>query len=118
MAGQPTAFPLTLSPIKMKHHAPSLAAQQRNPLDLSTLKATADGQRFPLGTTFTPSGRKYPHLCTVTDYLVTTNLKGDIVATRYVATHSVLGQIITNSDVLDTTIARGNPQLPAPEPSW
>lgn len=88
------------------------------PLDLTTLKAGPNGQRFPIGTTFTPSGRKYPHLCTVTDFLVTRNLKGEVVATHYVATHSVLGQLITNSDVLDTTIARGNPQLPAPEPSW
>lgn len=87
-------------------------------LDLRTLKAGPNGQRFPIGTTFTPSGRKYPHLCTVTDYLVTTNLKGVVVACRYVAIHSVLGQAITNSDVLDTTIARGNPQLPLPEPSW
>lgn len=93
----------------MKHHALSLSAQ---------LKPAANGQRWPLGTVFTPAGRKHPRPCTVIDYLVTRNLAGEVVATRYVARHTFCGQEVINSDVLDVTIARGNPQLPPPEPSW
>jgi len=70
-------------------------------------------QRFPVGTTFTPVGR-VARLCTVVDYHVTTNLAGEIVRTRYVATHAgPLGQTITDTDVAETTIARGNPVVPA-----
>jgi len=87
-------------------------------LDLRTLKAGPNGQRFPLGTTFTPNGLKHPRVCTVVDFLVTRNLKGEVVATRYVAGHTFCGQTIYDNDVGDTTIARGNPQLPLPEPSW
>lgn len=63
-------------------------------------------QRFPVGTRFRTSGR-YPRECVVIDYLVTRNLAGAIVATRYVATHEFAGQTVTDSDVIETTIARG-----------
>lgn len=62
-------------------------------------------QRFAVGTAFRPAGKDY--VCTVTDYLVTRNLAGEIVKVRYVATHELCGQAVTDSDVVETTIARG-----------
>ena len=64
-------------------------------------------QRFPVGTKFVRVGRKHARVETVTDFLVTRNLAGEPVQTRYVATHQFLGQEVTDSDVLETTIARG-----------
>ena len=65
--------------------------------------------RFPIGTKFV---RRDPlaasqRVRTVIDHLTTTNSKGDVVAIRYVASHSFCGQTVTESDVVDTTIARG-----------
>ena len=62
--------------------------------------------KYPVGTKFKTRG-KAPRICTVTDYLVTTNLKGDIVKTRYVATHQFLGQTVTDRDIPETTISMG-----------
>lgn len=62
--------------------------------------------RFRPGTTFMTRGRQQ-RLCTVTDVLTTTNLAGDVVAVRYVATHEFCGQTLVESDVLETTIAMG-----------
>ena len=63
-------------------------------------------QRFPVGTQYIPTGKnKAVH--TVTDFLTTRNLAGEIVSTRYTATHEFLGQKITTHDVVETTIARG-----------
>lgn len=61
--------------------------------------------KFKPGTKFSPTGKDY--VCTVVDVWVTTNLKGEVVRLRYVATHEFLGQTITDCDVLETTIARG-----------
>lgn len=58
------------------------------------------------GTTFKTRG-KNPQVCTVTDVLVTTNLCGNIVKTRYVATHEFMGQIVTDRDVVETAISMG-----------
>jgi len=44
---------------------------------------------------------------TVTDILKTYNLVGELVKTRYVATHDFCGQTVTDSDVLGVTIQRG-----------
>lgn len=63
-------------------------------------------QRFAVGTLYIPIG-KAGNLCTVTDFLVTYNLAGDVVQTRYVSTHQFCGQTVTNRDVVETTIARG-----------
>ena len=63
-------------------------------------------QRFAVGTKFTPL-RKNAAECTVTDFLVTRNLAGDVVKTAYVATHIFCGQVVTVYDVCDATIARG-----------
>lgn len=65
--------------------------------------------RFPIGTTYKPVGRDYT--CTVTDHLTTTNSKGEIVDERYISTHQFLGQSVEDWDVVDATIARGNPNF-------
>ena len=49
--------------------------------------------------------RKYPHICTVKDIHRTYNSAGELVKTRYVATHETAGQIVEDSDVCETTIA-------------
>ena len=61
--------------------------------------------RFPVGTQFVRVGRKLVE--TVADYHVTRNLAGEIVKARYVCTHEFMGQTVTDSDVVETTIARG-----------
>ena len=61
--------------------------------------------RFPIGTQYQEPG-KYSRLCTVVDQLTTTNSKGEVVARRYTAAHSFLGQTVTTHDVVDTHIAR------------
>lgn len=62
-----------------------------------------------IGTQFKTRG-KYPRKCTVVDIHTTTNHAGEVVKVRYVATHSFMGQIITDSDVTETTIAMGQQQ--------
>ena len=69
--------------------------------------------RFPVGTTFKPVGRKHAKVCTVTDIHTTTNLAGEFVKLRYVATHDFLGQTLSDTDVIETTIARGLIATPA-----
>lgn len=61
--------------------------------------------RFAIGTQFKSHG-KHPRICTVTDILRTYNSAGQLVKVRYVATHEIFGQIVSDSDVCDTTIAR------------
>lgn len=63
-------------------------------------------QRFPVGTEYMTRG-KAPRLCVVKDFLVTRNLAGDVVKTRYVSTHEICGQIVEDNDVCETTIAMG-----------
>jgi hypothetical protein len=62
--------------------------------------------RFKVGTTFYSRG-KHPRLCTVTDYLVTRNLAGEVVKARYVATHDMCGQDVVDVDVPEVAIAMG-----------
>lgn len=62
--------------------------------------------RFSIGQQFKTRG-KQPRTCTVTDILKTYNSKGELVRVRYVATHEFAGQVITDSDVVETTIAMG-----------
>ena len=50
---------------------------------------------------------KHPRLCTVVDKLETYNSKGELVKTRYVSEYTFLGQTVTDRDVLDITILRG-----------
>ena len=63
-------------------------------------------QRFPVGTQYIPTGKNRA-VHTVTDFLTTRNLAGEIVAVRYTATHDFLGQPITTYNIIETTIARG-----------
>lgn len=62
--------------------------------------------RFTIGQQFKTAG-KCPRICTVTDILQTYNSKNELVKIRYVATHEFMGQIVTDHDVVDATIARG-----------
>ena len=65
-----------------------------------------------------PSGTRYTRrhkrkdICTVIDRLTTTNDAGEVVSLRYVSTHVFLGQIVKNIDVVEASIAMGNPILP------
>jgi hypothetical protein len=62
--------------------------------------------RFSIGTKYQTRG-KQPRTCTVVDILRTYNSKGELVKVRYVATHELMGQTVTDHDVIDTTIAMG-----------
>lgn len=62
--------------------------------------------KFPIGTQYRTRG-KAPRTCTVTDQLTTYNSAGDVVKRRYVATHEFCGQTVTESDVVEATIAIG-----------
>lgn len=63
-------------------------------------------QQYPIGTQFLTRG-KAPRLCTVVDVWTTTNAVGDVVRVRYVAEHTLMGQTITDRDVIAATIAIG-----------
>lgn len=43
---------------------------------------------------------------TITDILKTYNSKGELVRTRYVATHDFMGQMITDGDIVIVSIQR------------
>ena len=61
---------------------------------------------YTIGTKYMTLG-KHPNLCTVVDILTTTNLAGETVKTRYVASHVFCGQTVLDHDVGTVTIARG-----------
>lgn len=61
---------------------------------------------YAIGTKFITGG-KAKRACTVTDILKTYNSAGELVGTRYVATHEFMGQIVTDRDVCSVTIAKG-----------
>lgn len=67
---------------------------------------SAAHHRFPIGTQYMTRG-KHPVLCTVVDQLTTTNSRGEVVRATYVTSHQFCGQTVTETDVVDTTIARG-----------
>lgn len=62
--------------------------------------------RYKPGTVF-KTGGKHPLECTIVDVLTTRNLAGEVVDTRYVATHQFLGQTVADRHVCDVTVARG-----------
>ena len=62
--------------------------------------------RFPVGTLYI-TRHKAPKLCKVVDYHTTLNLDGDIVKSRYVSEHTLMGQVVTDSDVAEATVAMG-----------
>jgi len=69
-------------------------------------------QKYPAGHKFIRAGRKHRHIETVTDFLVARNLNNEVVKVRYVATHKFCGQIVTDSDVIPTTIDRSTYETP------
>jgi L,D-peptidoglycan transpeptidase YkuD (ErfK/YbiS/YcfS/YnhG family) len=60
---------------------------------------------YAIGTKFL-SGGKHKRECIVTDILKTYNSAGDLVKTRYQASHEFMGQIVTDYDVVAITIAK------------
>ena len=64
-------------------------------------------QKYPIGFKFTwGQGTKTPRKATVVDFLTTTNAAGNVVKERYVVAYLLLGQIVRDSDVVQTTIDR------------
>lgn len=61
---------------------------------------------YKIGTKFQTRG-KFPVTCTVVDILKTYNSKNELVKVRYMATHELMGQTLTDHDVVGVTIARG-----------
>lgn len=59
-----------------------------------------------IGTKFIRRCSKRKDVETVVDILTTTNSKGEVVSVRYVATHDFMGQTVTDSDIVGTTILR------------
>lgn len=57
--------------------------------------------KFKVGETYIDRNKR---LCTIQDILTTTNLAGDICSVRYVSTHEFCGQIVSDKDVVETTI--------------
>lgn len=66
--------------------------------------------RFQIGQQYKTLG-KFSRLCTIIDILRTFNSSNELVQIRYVATHEFMGQTVTESDVVETTIARGRMYL-------
>jgi len=62
--------------------------------------------KYPIGTQFMTRG-KYPRLCTVVDVWTTYANGGQVVKVRYVATHTLNGQVVTDTDVVETSIDMG-----------
>lgn len=62
--------------------------------------------RFAIGTKYKTRGKE-PRLCTVVDVHYTYNARGELVKVRYVSTHAFAGQVVTDSNVVETTIAMG-----------
>jgi len=59
-----------------------------------------------VGTQYLSHG-KYPNLCTISDILTTYNSKGELVSTRYEATHVFLGAIVSETNIVAPTVAKG-----------
>jgi hypothetical protein len=61
--------------------------------------------RFEIGTQFKSPG-KYGAINTVTDIFKTYNSKNELVSIRYQSQHELMGQVVTNNEVADSTIFR------------
>lgn len=70
------------------------------------IKGNERKPRFAIGTRY-KTRDKHPRECTVVDIHKTFNMAGELVKIRYVATHNFAGQVLTDNDVVETTIARG-----------
>lgn len=73
---------------------------------ISKTNHISDIQRFPIGTRYYTGG-KDKRLCTVVDFWRIYNSRDELVSYRYVATHEFMGQMVTEYDVVDVTIAKG-----------
>ena len=62
--------------------------------------------KYAIGTTFKTRG-KHKKTCTVIDFYTTTNIQGQVVAERYVCTRELMGQTITDRNVVQTSIDMG-----------
>lgn len=62
--------------------------------------------QFAIGTKF-KTRHKIPRVCQVIDILKTYNNAGELVSIRYVSVHEFMGQKVTDSNVVETTIAMG-----------
>lgn len=63
-------------------------------------------EEIRIGQKFKTRG-KHPRICTVVDIWRTYNNAGELVRTRFVATHEVMGQTVTDYDVVAPTIQMG-----------
>lgn len=62
--------------------------------------------KYSIGTRYIPLGKnRVP--CTVVDIWQTFNSRGECVRVRYVSEHEFCGQIVCDTDVVETTIDRG-----------
>lgn len=61
---------------------------------------------YTIGTQYLTLG-KHPVLCTVSEILTTYNSKGALVNTRYESTHQFMDQLVSETNIVATTIARG-----------
>jgi hypothetical protein len=62
--------------------------------------------KYSIGTQFKSRG-KHPRLYTVIDIHRTYNAAGEMVKLRYVATFELMGQKVTDYDVVETSISMG-----------
>jgi hypothetical protein len=62
--------------------------------------------KFKIGQQFKTRG-KFPKICTIRDIWKTYDSKGELVRLRYVATHELIGQLVWDRDVCETTVAMG-----------
>lgn len=62
--------------------------------------------KFEIGQQYKTMG-KHPRVCTVIDIHKTYDSKGEMVKLRYVSQHEICGQLVIDTDVVETTILRG-----------
>ena len=62
---------------------------------------------YAIGTQFIRQAGKRKDVETIEDIYTTTNSAGEVVNTRYVASHDFMGQKVFDYDVCAVTIARG-----------
>jgi len=60
--------------------------------------------KYTIGTRFIRNGDKHKRIYTIIDYYITTNHAGEVVKSRYVAGYEMLGQILIDPDITQTTI--------------
>lgn len=62
--------------------------------------------RFKIGDKYLTRGKRRDE-CVIIDIYTTNNAAGEIVKINYVSQHSFCGQVLTNRDVCETTVAMG-----------